>query len=282
MEFTFLGTSSWEQSPGLWCACDNCKKALEQGGKNIRANACAWLEPDILLDLPPQIFFQSMRCGVDIRKARCLLVTHAHDDHFAPHWLWGRKLYEDEKNRDYSPRFSELPRLSVFGNTTVYDKVRMIMDKDPGGYAMEVTKVEPFMKYKMEHFAFIGLPANHYDEKNQGLNYIIEKNGKTLLYALDSGYFLPESFAEIKKHKFDLVVAEGTYGYNSTESETHCNFKKVEKIYHMFVDAKLLKRGSRFCVSHISSHFSPVYEDIAPVMAEKGINVAYDGLSLKL
>ncbi|MDD5598938.1 MAG: MBL fold metallo-hydrolase [Victivallaceae bacterium] len=281
MKFIFLGTSGWEQYPGLWCACANCKKALEQGGKNIRANACAWIEPDILIDLPPQIFFQSMRCKVDIRKARCLLVTHAHDDHFAPHWLWGRKLYEDEKNRDYSPRFSELPQLRVFGNATVYDKVRAIMDKDPGGYALEVIKVEPFRKYETEHFAFTGLPANHRDGENRGLNYIIGKNGKTLLYALDSGYFLPESFAEIKKHKFDLVVAEATYGYGA-ESETHCNFKKLEEIYNMFVDAELLKSGSRFCVSHISPHFTPIHEDIAPVMAEKGITIAYDGLKLNL
>ena len=281
MKFTFLGTSGWEQYPGLWCACANCKKALEKGGKNIRANACAWLEPDILLDLPPQIFFQSMRCGVDIRKARCLLVTHAHDDHFAPHWLWGRKLYGDEKNRDYSPRFSELPQLRIFGNATVYDKVRAIMDKDPGGYAMEVTKVEPFRKYATADITFIGLPANHHDNENRGLNYIIEKNGKTLLYALDSGYFLPESLAEIKKHKFDLVVAEGTYGYGA-ESETHCNFRKLEEIYNMFVAEKLLKNGSRFCVSHISPHFTPIHEDIAPVMAEKGITIAYDGLKLNL
>lgn len=279
MEFTFLGTSGWEQYPGLWCECGNCAKARRLGGRNIRANACGWLAPDCLIDLPPQIAIQAMRHGVALSSARHLLATHTHDDHFTAHWLWGRKLYDDEANRSCSPRFSSLPQLHIYGNSLVCDKVNAIIDKDPGGYAMDATVVEPFKRYVRDGLDFIGVTANHFNR--QALNYIISRDGATMLYALDTGRILPETMAFLRKFKFDLVVLEGTYGYGS-ESETHCNLKAVEEIFASFKGDGLLKDGAKFCVSHISPHFTPVHDEIEPVMAARGITIAYDGMNIKI
>jgi predicted secreted protein len=93
--------------------------------------------------------------------------------------------------------------------------------------------------------------------------------------------FLPDTFEELKKYSFDLVGVEGTYGYG-IDSEAHCNFKKVEEIHEMFLEKNMLKNGGLFCVSHIAPHFTPMHDEIAPAMSDKGITIEYDGLQLNL
>jgi phosphoribosyl 1,2-cyclic phosphate phosphodiesterase len=282
IEFVFLGTSSWEQYPGIWCTCENCQKARDLGGKNIRTNACAWLAPDCLIDFPPQIVMQARQSNIDITKARFLLVTHSHDDHFCPHWLWGRKMApKKSKDHNLSPRFSPLNFLKLYGNNAVCEKARKYIVPNPSEYAIEVNYAEPFKEYDMGELSFIPLLANHWDYEERGLNYIIERHGKKILYAVDTGLFLPETESEIMKHKFDLVVIEGTYGYGA-DAETHLNLKKVEEIYKLFKTQNLMKPNSSFCVSHISPHFTPIHDKIAPVMAKTHIIISYDGLRIKL
>lgn len=280
VEFVFLGTSGWEQHPGLWCGCVNCEKARKLGGRNIRANACAWLQPDCLFDFPPQIFWQARQAGVDIREAKYLLVTHTHDDHFCPHWLWGRSSAV-ESDGGQSPRKSPIGHLTVFGNENVCAKTRKVMAGDPSDYAMGVELVKPFKTYDLGDLRFAGVPANHRDYDRNGLNYIVERNGRKMLYATDTGTILPESMEEIKKHRFDLVVLEGTYGL-SPATKTHGNLQTVEETRDLFLSRNLLKKGAKFCVTHMSPHFTPVHDEIAPVMKKKGITIAYDGLKVKL
>lgn len=51
MKLTFLGTGAGEGYPGLWCKCPHCDYARKHGGKNIRANSCAVIDEDMLLDV---------------------------------------------------------------------------------------------------------------------------------------------------------------------------------------------------------------------------------------
>jgi hypothetical protein len=60
------------------------------------------------------------------------------------------------------------------------------------------------------------------------------------------------------------------------------NFRKVLLARQLFVERGLLKPGAKFCASHICPHWTPVHDEIAPVMAEKGVTIAYDGMKIEL
>jgi len=90
---------------------------------------------------------------------------------------------------------------------------------------------------------------------------------------------VPETLALLQWRRFDLAIIEGTFGHGAHD-ECHMNFRKVEKAKQLFDEMGLLKPGALFCVSHIAPHFTPVDDEIAPVTAEKGITVAYDGMRL--
>jgi len=285
MRFTFLGTSAGEQYPGFWCRCENCEQARRLGGRNRRKNSCAHLAPDTHLDFPPEIFMQAERFGVQVIEARYLLVTHSHEDHYNPYPLGWRRMSPDvtlpPPTDVVGPRFSPLHTLHVCGNKPVCDGVRDYVRGDPDEWAIEIRQVEPFREFELGPMEVMPLRANHPDRGENGLNYIIRREGKTILYATDTGWFLPETYEEIAKHRYDLAVIEGTFGFGA-DAEGHMDFRKLEKARRLFDEDGLLKPDALFCATHIAPHFTPVHEEIAPLMAEKGVTVAYDGMVVEV
>jgi len=285
VEFVFLGTSAGEQFPGFWCTCEICQRARKLGGRNIRRNSCAWLSPDCLLDFSPGIFHQADRFGVPLVDARYLLVTHSHDDHLGLFPLiWRRMPVGQELPPPHTcvgPRFSPLGTLRIVGNEAVCEAVSTRLGGAPPEVAVEIQHVRPREPFELGPMTVVALLANHPDGQGRGYNYIVERDGRTLLYALDTGWFLPETQAEIERHQFDLVVMEGTFGFGA-ESEGHMNFRKLEAARRLFGDKGLLKPGAQFCASHLAPHFMPPHDEVAPMLAEKGITVAYDGMRVEL
>jgi len=119
MKFVFLGTSAGEQYPAFWCRCENCSKARQRGGRNIRKNSCAFISPDTLIDFPPEIFMQAERFSLQVISAEYLLVTHSHEDHFYPWMLGWRRMPSDvtlpPPKNVVGPRFSPLKTLHIYG-----------------------------------------------------------------------------------------------------------------------------------------------------------------------
>ena len=286
MQFTFLGTSAGEQYPGFWCRCENCQKARELGGRNIRRNSCASLAGDTLLDFGVEIFMLAERFDLEVIDTRYLLMTHSHEDHFCPYFLGWRRMRPDTPlppaENLVGPRFSLLDTLHIFGNEPVCDGVRQYVRGDAVDWAVEINQVEPFLEVEAGPMRIVPLRANHPDRGgHSALNYIIHREGRTILYATDTGWPLPETYEEMSKHQYDLAVVEGTFGYGA-EGEGHMNFRKLERLRQQFERDALLKPGALFCATHIAPHFTPVHDEIAPVMAEKGITVAYDGMTVEL
>lgn len=287
MYLQFLGTSAGEQFPGLWCRCPTCAKARELGGRNLRSNSCAFLSPDIMLDFGAEAFLQARRFDVPILNMRHLFMTHSHADHFYPqHLLWrwmtpGQKL---PPGRDtFGPRFSELPMLHVYGNADVCAFLAPHLG-GPGGeerYRMRLYPVEYGVEGRAGDIDFLPLEASHRDRTGNAVNYVLQRDGRTILYALDTGWFHEHTYERIRRFRYDLVVIEGTFGYG-VDSEGHFNFEKLQRAIERFREDDLLKEDAPFCASHICPHFSPVHDEYAPILAEKGITLAYDGMKVEL
>ena len=91
------------------------------------------------------------------------------------------------------------------------------------------------------------------------MNYILQRNGSTIFYALDTGWFHDHTYELIKKFRYDLVVVEGTFGYG-VDSSGHFNLDKLQRAVALFREDALLKDSALFCTSHIAPHFAPVHD----------------------
>jgi len=113
------------------------------------------------------------------------------------------------------------------------------------------------------------------------VNYVLHREDRTILYALDTGWFHEHTYEQIRRFRYDLVVIEGTFGYGM-DSESHFNLDKLQRAIERFREDDLLKEGAHFYASHICPHFSPVHDEYAPALSEKGITLAYDGMKVEL
>jgi len=287
MELRFLGTSAGEQYPGLWCTCANCEEARRLGGRNIRSNAFTYVAPNILIDLPPGTSNQMTRFGLRLPDMEHVLFTHSHEDHLDPFYLRWRERDASvplpPPRTAIGPRFSEAKPLHVYCNEAIY---RQLASPSWGfdDYAFRLVKlhlVQPFQRYEPGSFAFVPLRAHHGGGREVALNYIVEKEGKRLLYALDTGWPLSETYEAIRSCTYDLVVVEGTFGYGA-DVEEHMNLDKAERLRSLFLEDGLIKEETPFCVSHICPHHTPVHDEIAPLFARRGITIAYDGLVINV
>lgn len=305
MKLTFLGTSAGEGYPGLWCECENCTYAREHGGKNHRENSCAVLDEDVLLDLNMTAFSQAWRFGKELRHARVLLVTHAHEDHFVSQHLHWRRMTEgadrmdpETRSRTSSPRFTGLPRLHVMGSRYVLDALRAqkggIMEGREGvtdadwaddSENLDFTIARPGVTLTFPDAGDLRVTPVHSVHGPAGdytCNYIIEREGKCFLYALDTGGYTEENVEILKKFRYDAVIMEGTFGLNSVDLVTHMNLEKNKAWLRFFEENGLFKGEPRMILSHICPHWAPPHDIYAPIAEKEGMTVAYDGLEIEI
>jgi len=300
MKITFLGTSAGESYPAIWCDCENCTYAREHGGKNIRMNTGSMIDDDILLDMNSCGFYTAARLGVSLTKVKHLIVTHPHSDHLTVEPLaWRRanpgatEIEGEAKYKKFSPRFTKIPMMTIYGNRHV--RARLV-DAHPEFTNGSMDVQMRFCDIKEgervdagDGLSFIPVAAIHggdghgitYDETgswNFAHSYIIERGGKKLLYALDTGGFEPEMMNLILSHTYDGVVMEGTFGLNDTPNTGHMNTKKNIEFRELLLEKGCIKDDTPFFLTHMAPHWTPPYDIYAPMMAEKGFIVAYDGM----
>lgn len=297
MRLTFLGTASAEMYPAIFCECPNCTAARRAGGRSIRGNSCALVDDDLLLDLNATGQYVAAQRGISLARVRHLLVTHPHPDHFAPERLkWRRTPLEgvppfDTESGVWSARYSNVPVLTVHGGAAVWEAFSEAFPQETlekARYDMRFVQFEPSVWNECEGFSFLPVPANH-GPAGYTDSIILRRGGKTLLYALDSGGYTETALETLCGVRYDCVVLEGTFGLgpcgqdrgDSLDGQGHMNLRK-----NRAMRGKLLERGcitaeTPVLLSHLCPHYTPTHETFAPIAAEEGFTLAYDGMTIE-
>ncbi|MGQ9514895.1 MAG: MBL fold metallo-hydrolase [Thermoproteota archaeon] len=271
MKILFLGTAAAEGYPGAFCNCSNCLKAKREGGRSLRKRSSILINKDLLIDLPPDLYCSAISHNVDLPSIHFLLITHSHSDHFSPGILEFRK---------HPFSFTRLPKLLLFCNEYLFSIVRRTVGSIEEA-KLELRPVSPFMKYRAGRYRFTPIPANHTAtlDSEIPLNYIIEYNGKTILYACDTGQYSEEVLRFLLGKHLDVVIIECTMG--DKYYEHHMNYDSVRNFYRWAKENRVLKKGSKFIVTHLAHDGCGTYQDVISILPHS-IAVAYDGLQLQL
>jgi len=83
---------------------------------------------------------------------------------------------------------------------------------------------------------------------------------------------------QILAHTYDGMVMEGTISLNDTPNTGHMNTKKNIEFRELLLEKGCIKDDTPFFLTHMAPHWTPPYDIYAPMMAEKGFIVAYDGM----
>ncbi len=251
-------------------------------------NTGTMIDSDILLDMNSCGFYTAARLGVSLTGVTRLLVTHPHPDHLTIEPLAWRQeaagaadAAADAQRAMISPRFTRLPMLTVYGNRFAREA---LADAHPALFdgsaraQMRFQEIREGERVELDDLAFTPVRANHTPQRGFAHSYILERGGKTLLYALDTGGYDPDMLALILARRYDGVVMEGTFGLSRAPSGDHMNREKNAAFRNLLLERGCIGADTPFFLTHLCPHWTPPHDLYAPMMAKEGFTVAYDGM----
>ncbi len=277
MRFKFLGTAAAEAIPALWCSCDVCKQAVANGGKDIRRRASYLIDDDTLIDFGPDANWQRIAFNIDLTKIKRIIFTHPHEDHLDPVELfWRRNGFGKVDSK-----------LDVYGSYHVACRIMEAAGSVSNCYSLDALKINFTELY---HGAVIAtddgitltaLEAHHAPGKG-ALFYALQRNGKNILIANDTGMPFEHCWEILEKMKFDMVVSECTMGFQDSPWAGHLSVKTAEQFIARLREKGCLNDGCRIFVTHFSHNGGNLHDRLTAHFNPQGIEVAYDGLEAEV
>lgn len=275
MEIQYLGTAAAEGLPALFCSCETCKRARELGGRELRSRTQSIVDGKLLIDFPPDTYIHAQRESLQLGEIQHLLVTHSHMDHFFPVELIHRHEHFGHHAKGM---------LHVYGNEAVeksfYDAVLIDRFKvHPLDEAVRFVRLEPFGDFWAGGYHVIPIPADH-DKRETCFIYVIEKDGKCLLYGHDTGMNLCEEAWEcIFSHKYDLVSLDATMGMRQIDGY-HMGLLDDIAFVRLLEERHCANSGTVKVVNHFSHNGGMTHRQLEDFAGQYGMLAAYDGMKV--
>lgn len=275
MEIQYLGTAAAEGWPALFCDCDICRRARKVGGKELRTRTQSIIDGQILIDFPPDTYTHALKYELQLGKVKHLLITHSHMDHFFPVELIHRHEHFGHNAKGM---------LHVYGNEAVekafYDAVLIDRFKvHPLDEAVKFVRLSPFADFMADGYHIIPVPADH-DKRETCYIYIIEKDGKCLLYGHDTGVKLSEeAWSCIFSHQFDLISLDATMGKKQIDGY-HMGLPDDIAFAKLLEEKGCLKEKAVKVINHFSHNGEMTHEQLETFAEEHGMIASYDGMKV--
>lgn len=276
MKLTYLGTAAGEGFPAIFCNCEFCQKARKQGGKNIRSRSQAIINDDLLIDFPPDTFMHVINGKLRLDRVKTLIVTHSHADHFNSKDLVRRQP-------PYAHNM-DTETMQVYCSNGAYERLcKEINNEKPFGN-IEFHVLRAFESFTAENYKITPLPARHQLEEDAFI-FIIEKNGKRILYAHDTGYFYDSVFEYIKSNNlyFNLVSYDCTnIELPIPDTATHMGFENISRVKKTLKEMKAVDEKTIQIVNHFSHNGNPLHNNLKRICKPLKLIPSYDGLEVKI
>ncbi|MBR5446442.1 MAG: MBL fold metallo-hydrolase [Clostridia bacterium] len=277
MKFQYLGTSTAEGLPTMFCKCPVCEKSRKIGGRAIRTRTQAAVDGTLLIDFPPETSWHMQREGLCLADFTDVLITHRHMDHLYP-----ADLEILRHGFAYPP---EHTRLVFRGSAEVGEYVRPFvetyLEKEGTAAFAEVT---PFAPFRTGRYTVTPLPAVHAPDAGPVI-YQITDGEKTILYAHDTNYFREDvwTYWENTPVRFDFVSLDCTYALADSPSAGHMNLEKNKAVRARMLEMGIADENTVFVCNHFSHNGgNAAYDDFVPAALSEGFLTSYDGMAIEI
>ncbi len=272
MKIQYLGTAASEGIPAMFCNCDVCIKAKELGGKEIRTRPQAIIDDKLLIDFPPDSYMHMLNYNLHLPNIHHLLITHSHEDHFYPKDIHLR-------GGVFASKIDGI--LNIYGSDKVKEKWDSYMSEvgwDIVSY-VKFTQVNNFSEFKAGEYLVTPIPATHDFSQNCQI-YLIKKDGKTLLFANDTGLLSDESINFLKSEKIDLLSLD-CGGGKFKEGKEHMGIPDNIITYNMLKEYGSITDKTKVVLTHFSHNGELLHDEIINTVKDYGFIVAYDGFTVE-
>jgi phosphoribosyl 1,2-cyclic phosphate phosphodiesterase len=243
---------------------------------NIRSRSGALLDDDLKIDFGPDTVSQLQRTGRNLSKLKTIIFTHQHTDHFVAselEWL----LEGFTKTPPPAP-------LEVIGNVEVIQEIRrastaLHFPRLLDVLALREVKAGDQLTTAAGDALWI-MPADHCEHATV---FRLRRGSKTIFYGHDSGIYPPQTMERLCDGiPLDLALLDCTNGGIATKNRGHMGVSGVVQVV-----SELRRRGAitdhtRTIATHFSHNGGLLHEELVRAFLPHGIEVAFDGMCLKL
>lgn len=276
MKLKYYGTAAAEGWPGIFCRCSCCIAAKTAGGKNIRTRSQALVDDNILIDLPPDTYLHMIRDGLDMPGIRHVLITHTHQDHFYPEELLFRC-------GGFAHGVNE--PLMLYGSDAMVRRLEKYAAEHPGNEGhlsdrIAWRELKPYEAVDIDGYSVTAMLANH-DRNECCYIYLIQRQGESLLYGNDTGFFPEATWDHLSGKKLKLVSLDCTMG-KFAEGSNHMGLPDVLRVKEKLKEIRCADENTGFIATHFSHNGQLLHDELVQAFHPSGMTVAYDGMQIEV
>lgn len=282
MKIKYYGTGAGAGIPEIFCSCRVCEYARLHKGKDYRTRSQAVIDETFGIDYS-DVFLHTLHNGLDMRKIKHVLITHDHYDHFMKADILSRaegmtepiNFYFSEKTGSSLAKSVEARKAAFASGTRKCNGNEVLV---------ETHFLEKFNRYEIGSYTVIPLPARHGGEALGAYIYIIQENGKNVLWAHDTGKFTDETKNFIKNSKlvFDLVSLDCTLKRGEQITVSHMDVDWCKDTIDMMKKDGNATSNTKVVLSHIGHLVERTHNELAEEIAPLGMIAAFDGMEITI
>lgn len=253
MDVALLGSGAADGWPNPFCRCASCLDAARRG--ELRGQTAALVDDALMLDCGPEAPGAALRHGHTLAGVRHLLITHAHPDHLGPQVLLSRAWAQEAAESTGPPPAG----LEVIGPADAVDQCRPWVTPDSD---VRFRPVAAGDRLTVGAYDVRVLPARHrvFHEGDAVLYDVTAPDGARLLWATDTGPWLPEWFEMVRNARFDVVFVEETLGEREDISPWHLGLDRFARMLQGFREVGAIDGSTEIVAVHLGHHNPPVTE----------------------
>lgn len=273
MEMQILGTAAAEGWPAVFCQCDACMAARRLGGKDLRTRSSLQIGTACKIDFPPDTLWHVHHYGLPLWELRHLFFTHSHRDHM-----------EVDELLMMSPPFGHndfaTEPLNVYLSP---DAARHLAARvgEKRALPVEFHLLQPFEAVHAGALTVTPVLAAH-NPREECLFYVLEQEGKTVLYASDTGPFPEVTWEFLLTRRYDLLIMECTFGPREMHYAGHMGLFDVIQARKRLLAAGAIEPATPCWITHFSHNAQITHDEFVQRAAPYGIDIAYDGVLLSV
>ncbi len=264
MKIRLLGTGGADGIPAFCSNSSVSDYARKHGGKDVRTRAAALIDGELKIDFGPDTLAQIQRDNLDPRDWTATIFTHSDEDHLAVS-EFQYFLYPFNSN-EYLP-------FAIFGNAEI---CRLIRQRYPD-WPLEIHEISAFQPFDHAGYTITPILANH-KEDEEAHNFVIEREGRKLIYATDTGWWCDATFKFLTGGKADALVVECTHGYNKNDYNGHLDIGECVGMVQRLRELDGLTDEAKVVTTHHSHQGGARHCDLARSLGRFAIEPGYDGM----
>lgn len=265
-EVLLVGTGAADGWPSPFCRCASCEAARARGV--VRGQTSALVDDDLLIDCGPETPGAVVRHGRTLAGVTHLLITHAHFDHLGPQALLMRSWVEG------------LGELEIVGPADALEVCRQWVGPDD---PVRFTPVAAGDRVRVGRYDVRVLPAQHqvFRRGDAVLYDITGPAGTRLLWATDTGPWLPGWLEAVRGARFDAVFLEETLGHREEISASHLGLPRFGAMLDRLREVGAVDGATEVVAVHLGHH-NPPPDELDRSLAALGARAGDDGEVVRL